>query len=137
MANESGDQNAMLQDAIHRSGNAWAQGDLATLEALLSPTYTHTDAFGAFHDRQSWLDYVAGRAGRTTQIAFRDVVARIHGDVAIVTGINDLSSGGIRAAGDQEDFSLRFTQLWVHRSGKWLREAFQATPIRSASLPFT
>ncbi len=137
MANKSHDQNAMLQDAIHRFGEAWAHGDLATLEALLSPTYTHTDAFGAFQDRRSWLDYVAGRAGRTTRIAFRDVATRIDGDVAIVTGINDLSGGGIRAVGDQDDLSLRFTQLWVYRSGKWLREAFQSTPIRGASLPFT
>jgi hypothetical protein len=30
---------------------------------------------------------------------------------------------------------LRFTQVWVKRDGRWLREAFQATPVveRTAS----
>lgn len=39
-----------LQQAIRRFGEAWASGDVATLDALLSPTYTHTDLFGAFHE---------------------------------------------------------------------------------------
>jgi hypothetical protein len=53
---------------------------------------------------------------------------RIIGDVAIVTGVNDVSGGGAKSATDQRDWSLLFTQVWVWQDGRWLREAFQATP---------
>ena len=120
-----------LQEAIASLGDAWARGDVATLETLLSASYTHIDVFGSFHDRASWLDYVGRRAGRATQISFRDVLTRIVGDVAVVTGINDISGPGGRSADDQSDLSLRFTQVWVRHDGKWLREALQATPIQA------
>lgn len=74
--------------------------------------------------------------GRTTQIAFRDVKTRVIGDVAVVTGINDLAGSGVREADDRSGLSLRFTQVWVLRQGAWLREAFQATPINQDSAPF-
>jgi ketosteroid isomerase-like protein len=122
-----------LQASITRLGEAWAQGDLATLETLLSRTYTHTDVFGAFQDRAAWLRYVGARTGRATQIGFRNVETRVVGDVAVVTGINDVSGPGARSAGDQRALSLRFTQVWVRQDGKWLREAFQATPIDDSS----
>ena len=40
------DVRAALEQAVHRFGEAWANGDVATLESLLSPTYLHTDAYG-------------------------------------------------------------------------------------------
>ena len=121
-----------LQRSIRRFGEAWASGDLETLSALLTPTYTHTDVFGAFHHKTEWLTYAAGRAGRNTQITFRDVQTRRIGDLAIVTGINDVAGPGGRSAGDQKPLSLRFTQIWILKDSKWLREAFQATPITEA-----
>jgi ketosteroid isomerase-like protein len=131
MADDVG--NAELRRSIQRFGEAWANGDLETLSALLTPTYTHTDVFGAFHDKSEWLAYAAGRAGRSTQIAFRDVETRRIGDLAIVTGINDVTGPGRRSADDHKPLSLRFTQIWVLKDSKWLREAFQATPITDAA----
>jgi ketosteroid isomerase-like protein len=125
-------EDAELQQSLQRFGEAWASGDLKTLEVMLSPTYTHADAFGAFHDRAGWLAYAGGRAGRNTQITFREAEIRRVGDVAIVTGINDLGGGGIRNARDQKSLSIRITQVWALKDGKWLREAFQATPIKES-----
>lgn len=121
-----------LNDAMKRFGEAWAAGDMAVLESLLSPSYTHNDAFGAHHDHASWLAYARGRTGRATRIAFRNVETRLRGDVAIVTGINDISGGGATSAADGKDLSIQFTQVWIWQGGRWLREAFQATPIRAA-----
>jgi hypothetical protein len=123
---------AELELAVRRFGEAWASGDLTTLKALLSPTYTHADAFGALHDRAAWLAYAGGRAGRGTQITFRNVETRRIGDLAVVTGINDVAGGGARNAEDQKPLSIRFTQVWILKDGQWLREAFQATPISSS-----
>src|SRR5262249_10575612 len=124
-------ENARLEVAIRHFGEAWASGDVRTLEALLSPTYTHSDAFGALQDKTAWLAYAGGRAGRATQIAFRDVKSRGIGDIAIVTGVNEVIGAGARDAADKKPLSLRFTQVWVLKDGEWLREAFQATPIQT------
>jgi ketosteroid isomerase-like protein len=102
---------------------------------MLSPTYTHVDVFGAFHHRADWLSYATGRAGRSTRIAFRDVKTRLVGDLAIVTGINEVEGPGGRNAEDQTSLTLCFTQVWRFAEGKWLREAFQATPVDRTSRP--
>jgi hypothetical protein len=40
------DATTKLDICIKRFGEAWARGDVKALEAVLSPTYTHTDVFG-------------------------------------------------------------------------------------------
>ena len=54
------------------------------------------------------------------------------GGLAIVTGVNDVTGPGGRDAGDTADLILRFTQIWRFENGRWLREAFQATPVQAA-----
>jgi hypothetical protein len=121
-----------LEQTIRRFGEAWASGDVPVLAELLSPTYSHIDAYGDFHDRASWLAYAGRRAGRGTRIAFREMATRLVGEMAIVTGINDIEAIGDPQAGARQDLVLRFTQVWVRRDGRWLREAFQATPAGRA-----
>lgn len=125
---------AALDEAVFRFGEAWARGDTDQLRALLSPTYSHNDALGTRHDHDSWLSYAARRTGRQTQIVFRDVQTRLAGDVAIITGYNDLSGGGVLSPDDPGTLTLVFTQVWVWRDGRWWREAFQATPVKPAQV---
>ena len=120
-----------LYAAMSTFGEAWARGDTVALADLLSPTYTHNDATGEHLKRDAWLSYAAKRTGRGTQIAFREVEVRLLGDIAIVTGFNDLSGGGILNSKDSRDLSIAFTQVWRLEDGRWLREAFQATPVQS------
>ncbi|MCB1377683.1 MAG: nuclear transport factor 2 family protein [Alphaproteobacteria bacterium] len=134
MASFDHERQAALDRAIVRFGEAWANGDMATLRELLSPSYTHNDAFGARHDYESWLTYVAKRTGRQTRIAFRDVKTRFIGDVAVITGYNEISGGGVLSPDDDKDFVLVFTQVWVWRDNGWKREAFQATPVKAGAV---
>lgn len=118
---------ADLERTVQRFGEAWACGDVATLDALLAPTYTHVDAYGDFHDRASWLAYAGRRAGRSSRITFRELATRQIGEVAVITGVNEIAAIGDPQAGAGQDPVLRFTQVWVLRDGRWLREAFRAT----------
>ncbi|MCV2872792.1 nuclear transport factor 2 family protein [Defluviimonas sp. WL0050] len=120
-----------LNGALQKFGESWARGDTVALAELLSPTYTHNDATGEHLKRDAWLSYAAKRTGRGTQIAFRDVEFRIFDGIAIVTGFNDISGGGILKADDSRDLSIAFTQVWRWDKGQWLREAFQATPVQN------
>ena len=119
-----------LDAAIEAFGHAWASGDIETLSALLSPSYTHNDATGDHLKHDAWLAYAARRTGRATTITFRDVETRMFGDIAIVTGFNDIGGPGVLAPEDTRPLSIAFTQVWRRENGHWLREAFQATPVQ-------
>src|SRR5262252_1094782 len=51
---------AEIETAVIRFGEAWADGDAATLDTMLSPTFTHTDINGKFTDRATWLSMLSG-----------------------------------------------------------------------------
>jgi hypothetical protein len=59
------------------------------------------------------------------------------GDVAVITGRNDLGGGNIVLGDERSSLSLRFTQIWIRRDGRWLREAFQATFIDPLAPPLS
>jgi len=126
---ESGGRLAALKAAVGTFGEAWARGDVAVLDRMLAPGYTHHDASGARLGRADWLDYAGKRTGRATTIGFHDVSYRLFGDVAVVTGRNVIMGGGAAFAGDTRDLEIVFTQVWIRSGGRWLREAFQATPV--------
>lgn len=118
-----------LDDTIVAFGEAWARGDYQTLKSMLAPSYTHTDVRGRFQDRDAWLEYARRRSGATNQIDSVDVTTRLVGDVAVITGRNDIKGSGIVSGDTRSEISLRFTQVWIRTDGRWLREAFQATII--------
>ena len=116
-----------LETRIVEFGEAWARGDVEVLRGLLSATYTHTDVRGHVLGRDAWLDYARGRSGADTAISFADVSTQFVGDVAIITGRNDMTGRSTISSDGRSAGSLRFTQVWVRQQGRWLREAFQAT----------
>ena len=116
-----------LETRIIAFGEAWARGDVEVLRGLLSPSYTHTDVRGRILGRDAWLDYARGRSGADTRISFADVSMRFVGNVAIITGRNDMTGQSAVSSNGRSAGSLRFTQVWVSQDGRWLREAFQAT----------
>jgi hypothetical protein len=117
-----------LDQAVGAFGEAWASGDVERLQELLSPTYTHQDVYGRFQDCVAWLDYAKTRSGMATAISFHNIRRRIVGDVAIITGMNVIANAEDEKIDvDKGVRRIRFTQVWVWRKDRWLREAFQAT----------
>jgi ketosteroid isomerase-like protein len=134
MTSKHADERAdKLDEAVRLFEEAWARGDIAKLEELLSPSYTHIDYYGYFRDRAGWLDHARQRIRLKTGISFRDLRTRVFGDVAIVTGTNDVDYMGAPGT-SSESIIVRFTQVWMWQEGRWLREAFQATAV-SGSVP--
>ena len=74
---------AEIEETFVRFGEAWTDGDVTTLETLLSPTYTATDINGEFTHRAAWLATVHKRPNASTTMD--DIAIRTFGDVAIVT----------------------------------------------------
>ena len=122
---------ASLDAAVRAFGEAWARGDTDAAKELLSPSYSHNDLFGKQWTYSECLAYFDSRKGRATRITFRDVRTRHFGDLAIITGFNDVTGEGVTAESDTQDLTLLFLQIWRWDHGRWLREAFQATPVVS------
>ena len=89
---------------------------------MLAPEYIHTDFQGRVLRCDDWLSYAETQVHGNT-IGFRDLEAVEFGLVGLVTGTNDIDGGAMGRS------TIRFTQLWVNRSGGWKRVAFQATPV--------
>jgi uncharacterized protein (TIGR02246 family) len=115
---------AEIEETFVRFGEAWTDGDVTTLETLLSPTYTATDINGEFTHRAAWLATVHKRPNASTTMD--DIAIRTFGDVAIVTArqiiMHDDGSERRRRA-------FRITTVLVKQDGRWLREAAQVAAI--------
>lgn len=112
----------------HRIAHALVAGDDAFLDRIYAPEYTFVSASGTVRTK---ADVLAGRAAhvlRTTALAYDDLIVRVYGPVAVVTG---------RAAATVEDhghlFSgqSRFVRVQVFRDNCWQVVHYQVTNVAS------
>ncbi len=114
-------------------GEAFVAADVEGLGEMLTDDYVHSGPTGSVRTKQEWLRWITTRREAIDSGAFRmdtyendQLLVRIHGDTAIVSGRN--SATGIR---DGQPFSwrIRFTNVWVKQEGQWRRAAFHDSRI--------
>ena len=99
-------------------------GKLDALAAMLSPTMTYTHSSAALDTKEQFLESL--RSGRLVYRALKhsDVQVRFPTpDVAILNGLSDVTATN---AGQTQQVSLRFTLVYVRKSGVWLMEAWHS-----------
>jgi hypothetical protein len=134
MDNRSEDRAEALDRAVKRFGEAWASGDVSTLAALLSPTYSHYNVAGVRQDWRTWLDYVGKRAGRGTRIEFRDVEARILATLPS-SRVSTISRAGARGRRPTSTISaLPSPRCGYGVTGAGCERPFRPRPSRSPPL---
>jgi uncharacterized protein (TIGR02246 family) len=128
MTNIDGRSQAVLE-ALQRLLTAAEQGDIATLDTLLTPDFTYTHATTAQQDsREDWLkiyepESPTYRRYRVYQVF--DTTVRLYPGTAIVFGHGHQEI--VRPNGDEVDLNTTFTCTWVEQEGHWLLVAWQAT----------
>lgn len=112
----------------HERCEAISNGDLKTLDRLLSEDLSHTHVTGETDDRAGYLKGLTERPRRTTRQD--DLTVRIYGDVAVMTGA---LRNVIPATADREAVTMtgHALQVWVRSGSSWQQVAFAA----SARLP--
>jgi ketosteroid isomerase-like protein len=104
-------------DAINRQ-------DWDALAAMLSDDLVHVHANGLTQDKAVYLQHVSARPRRVER---RDLVVRLHGDTAVMTGKLTNFMDGEAASADTP--TLAAMQVWVRSGDTWQQAAFQASRI--------
>jgi ketosteroid isomerase-like protein len=110
-----------------RLEEAWDQAqrnnDTTAFLQLLAPDLTFIGTSGSFRDRSG---YIASRSGswipRAATFTVTELLVRIYGETAIVTGRGTTTGAGVEG-------SVRFTDVWLRRHGKWQLVAVHRTEI--------
>lgn len=108
---------------------AWMRRDRATIERILAPDWSVTQATGEVASKSDVLRDAFELGQLTlTSAQVTDVKVRIFGETAVITGRSTAEGS---AAGQAFSVVLRFTDVFVRRSDGWRAVASHATRIAS------
>ena len=100
-----------------RIAKAWVARDRSTIDAILAPEWSVTDASGQVLTKEQVLQESFGSTDRRIDsMVIDDVRVRLFGDVAVATG-RTRASGSYR--GTSSSVVLRFTDVFVRCDGRW------------------
>ena len=106
-------------------GATWKRGDCDGWAALLAPDWSVTHITGEVIPRAQAVESCKSGTVRLDSLESDDLSVRVYGDAAVVTGRTTATSGGASPA----TVRLRFTDVFIRRSGKWLVVASHATRL--------
>jgi hypothetical protein len=104
--------------------DAMAKQDVAVLDSLLDEdlSYVHTD--GEMQSKNEFIELIRSRRLIYESIEPSEVHVRVYSGAAIATGLSQMR---VRSATGVSSFRIRFTETYVHKGGRWLLAAWQAT----------
>jgi ketosteroid isomerase-like protein len=106
--------------------SAMAQKDLATLRTLLADDLVYTHSSARLDTKQSLIGAMESGATVYTAVDPSEVKAQDCGDAVILTGKARI---GVTSNGKPNEFSVRFTDVYVNRGGQWQMVAWQSTRL--------
>ncbi len=115
----------LLRDVEERLAKAWVKGDRSFIEQILADDWSVTDLTGRVLKKAEVLEEAFGSKDRQiVSMRIDQINVRPFGNWAIVTGRTQ-AAGKYR--GEVAEVTLRFTDVFAYRNGKWQVVASQAT----------
>ena len=111
-----------LTEIEARLATTYKSGDCDGWGALLAPEWSVIHITGAEITKAEAVQTCKAAATRIDSLSSDNLVVRAFGDAAVVTGRTTASAGG-------QTVTLRFTDVFVRRNGRWQAVASQATRI--------
>lgn len=103
----------------------WKSGDCSAWAAMLAADWSVTHITGAVITKAEALQMCKTSAAPIVRFDIDDVRVRLFGDTAVVTGRSKVAVGG----GSPVDITLRFTDVFIRRKGRWQVVASHATRV--------
>jgi imidazolonepropionase-like amidohydrolase/ketosteroid isomerase-like protein len=124
---EASDVTKLLRDIEERLATAWVKGNRSFIEQILADDWSVTDLTGRVLKKAEVLEEAFGSQDRQiVSMRIDEINVRPFGDWAIVTG-RTKAAGKYR--GKVAEVTLRFTDVFAYRNGRWQVAASQATLI--------
>ena len=98
--------------------------DAAGLGCLLAPEFVDSNWAGRKVPRAQVLEALPHRPD--TSLALSEIDVMLHGDIAIVHGLNRQTDAAGKHAG-----TVRFTDIFLYRERRWQAVSAQETPVRA------
>jgi len=114
-----------LEKMEHQLAETYKAGDCAAWGAMLAPEWSVTHITAQVITKAQALEMCDAAKGQIAHAAIDDISVRVFGDAAVVTGRTTASTSGANPV----TVTLRFTDVFVRRSGRWLVVASHATRL--------
>ena len=105
--------------------DTYRKGDCDGWAAMLTPDWSVTHITGEVIRKAEAVASCKSGAAPIESFDIDDITVRVFGDAAVVTGRTTVKAGGASPA----TVRLRFTDVFIRRSGKWLVVASHATRL--------
>jgi ketosteroid isomerase-like protein len=102
------------------------KGDLAALTKILADDLTYTHSTGTLDNKEQFLESLRSGRVRYQSIEPGELQVRAYGNSAVINGRAKLV---VISDGQNKNVELRFTDVWVKRSGRWQMVAWQSTRV--------
>lgn len=103
-------------DVDTQRAEAYVNGDVATLDRILAEDVTYVHPTGKVETKAEVIAGFKNQDRKYKSIKRDDVVVRIYGSTAVVTGRNTISA---EYQGKNYDVQNRFTRVYVKQAGNW------------------
>jgi hypothetical protein len=103
----------------------WKSGECETWGAFLAPEWSVIHITGGVITRPQALEMCQARNPPLESLASDELSVRSFGDAAVVTGRTRATTAGEKP----ETVTLRFTDVFIRRNGRWQVVASQATRV--------
>jgi uncharacterized protein (TIGR02246 family) len=120
-----------VTELVQQLGTAWKNGDCEAWGRIVAPEWSVIHINGEVITRAEALKMCGAPAAPLETMASDQLSVRSFGDTAVVTGRTTATPRGANA----ETVTLRFTDVFVRRNGRWQVVASQATRLTAAQVP--
>ena len=96
--------------------DAYRQGDIAVLNALLADDFIITVEDGTTYSKSGYIARLGGTGEHVELSEMSNLKMRVHGNVAVVTG--EYHEKGT-SKGKPYEYHDRLTDVWVNSEGRW------------------
>lgn len=114
-----------LTEIVQRLATAWKSGDCDAWSGFVAPEWSVTHVNGAVITKAEAVRMCKAPEAAIETLTSDNMSVRRYGDAAVVTGRTIATTAGA----NRQTVSLRFTDVFVRRDGRWQAVASQATQI--------
>jgi ketosteroid isomerase-like protein len=114
-----------LESIEHQLAASWNAGDCAGWGAVVAPEWSVIHINGEVIRREDVLQMCQEPRPPNQELSIDELSVRTFGDTAVVTGRTRVITGG----DDASTLTLRFTDVFIRRAGRWQVVASHATRL--------